>query len=93
MARFFFDLINGEGLVQDDVGVDLPSCNSIRDEASRILTGIAAEEMLGQESGDVVIEVRDEQGECVFTGRLSFENRWYLAEAIDDEHAGQVAKH
>jgi hypothetical protein len=93
MARFFFDLINGEGLVHDDVGVELGSCRSIRDEASRILTGIAAEEMLGQEQGDVLIEVRDEHGDYVFKGRLTFENQWFSTESLNIQSDDQVVKH
>jgi hypothetical protein len=79
MARYFFDLLNGDGLVRDDLGVELSSRDSISKEVSRILTDIAGEEMPGQEKGAVSIEVRDEDGKAIFAGHLSFESRWLHA--------------
>ncbi len=76
MARYFFDLSNGEGLTEDEAGVELLSPGSIRTEVSRILTGIAGEEMLAQECGTVGIEVRDERGQFIFEGKLTYESRW-----------------
>lgn len=84
MARYFFDLSNGEGLTEDDVGVELLSPESIRTEVSRILTGIAGEEMLSQESGAVSIEVRDERGRSLFEGKLTFESRWCMPTEVKE---------
>jgi hypothetical protein len=81
MTRYYFDLINGDGLVRDDVGVELPSSDRVSREVSRILTGIADEEMPARESGTVSIEVRDDEGCPVFVGRLLFESKWLPRES------------
>jgi len=76
MARYFFDLINGDGPISDEQGQEISTREEISREVSRILTDIAREELPGSEEGMISVEVRDEQGQPVFTGRLSFKTRW-----------------
>jgi hypothetical protein len=76
MARYFFDLLNGNGPVRDEHGQEAASREEISKEVSRILADIAREELPGRGKGFISIDVRDEAGRYVFTGSLSFESRW-----------------
>ena len=60
MARFFFDVINGTGLVQDDEGQDLPDLPTARDVAIEGARSIIEEEVsLGVIDLSGRVEVRD----------------------------------
>ncbi len=77
MKRYYFDVINEDGPFRDELGQDMSSREAITREVSRILSDIAREELPGREDGSILVEVRDEGGEHVFTGQLSFETRWH----------------
>jgi len=77
MARYFFDLINGDGPVRDEQGQEVASREAVSREVSRILADIAREELPARCKGLISIEVRDENGRPVFTGSLSFQSRWH----------------
>lgn len=77
MARYYFDLINGNGPIRDDQGQEVTTREGISREVSRILADIAREELPDRENGAITIEVRDEQGQPVLTGSLSFRTRWH----------------
>jgi hypothetical protein len=77
MARYFFDLINSDGNVRDDHGQEMSTREGVSHEVSRILVDIAREELPGRGKGTIAIEVRDEHGQPVFTGCLSFQTRWH----------------
>jgi len=77
MARYFFDLFNGDGPVRDELGQEVASREDISREVSRILADITREELPGRATGSISIEVRDEKGQSVFTGSLSFQSRWH----------------
>lgn len=76
MARYFFDLFDGDDAVSDDEGLDIYSRTDISREVSRILADIAREEIMGRQNGAISIRVRDDDGEPVFTGSLSFHTEW-----------------
>jgi hypothetical protein len=82
MTRFFFDLSNGDGLTRDDVGIELVSARNVRDEASRIMTGIASDEMLTRTAGAIAVIVRDASGREVFSGKLTFDSRWHGGDGV-----------
>ncbi|WP_436109899.1 DUF6894 family protein [Neorhizobium tomejilense] len=77
MARYFFDLINGDGPVRDNEGQEISTREEISREVSRILADIAREEFPERGKGSISIEVRNEFGQSVFTGQLSFQTQWY----------------
>ncbi|EUB95564.1 hypothetical protein PMI07_002052 [Rhizobium sp. CF080] len=77
MARYFFDLTNGDGPVRDDQGQEVSTREGISREVSRILADIAREELPDRGNGAISIEVRDERGQPVLTGCLSFQTRWH----------------
>jgi len=77
MARYFFDLINGDGAVRDDQGQEVSTREGVTREVSRILADIAREELPDRQNGAISIKVRDEQGHAVLTGCLSFQTQWH----------------
>jgi hypothetical protein len=77
MARYFFDLINGDGPVRDNEGQEISTREEISREVSRILSDIAREEFPERGKGSISIEVRNESGQSVFTGHLSFQTQWH----------------
>ncbi|WP_371412595.1 hypothetical protein [Neorhizobium sp. T25_13] len=77
MARYFFDLINGDGPVRDNEGQEISTREEISREVSRILADIAREEFPERGKGSISIEVRNESGQSVFTGQLSFQTQWH----------------
>jgi hypothetical protein len=77
MARYFFDLINGDGPVSDNEGQEISTREDISREVSRILADIAREEFPERGKGSISIQVRDEFGQSVFSGHLSFQTQWH----------------
>ncbi|CAN7345523.1 hypothetical protein LJR104_001851 [Neorhizobium sp. LjRoot104] len=77
MARYFFDLSNGDGPVRDNEGQEISTREQISREVSRILADIARDEFPEREKGSISVEVRNEEGQSVFSGRLSFQTRWH----------------
>ena len=68
MARFFFDVINGSGLVQDDEGQDLPGLPAARDVAIEGARSIIQEDAsLGFIDFSGRVEVRDAAGQTVLS--------------------------
>ena len=75
MTRYFFDLINGDGPVADEQGLELASRAAITREVGRILADIARDE-LPEGQGAVQINVRDESGKPILAGCLTFKTEW-----------------
>jgi hypothetical protein len=76
MGRYFFDLRDGDTLIPDEEGLELPTLEAVQDEAARALTQMAADEAgIAARNGstcDLGIEVRDELG-AVLLAKFSFE--------------------
>jgi hypothetical protein len=76
MPRYFFDLINGEGPMRDDEGVELPDSDAVRREAAKIVTDIARDEVPKEQAVKIVVNVRDEADAKVFVGQLQYSGEW-----------------
>jgi hypothetical protein len=74
--RYFFDLTNGHGLVRDEVGQIIDDLSHVEQEVSRILTDVARDELPDVPLGQVRVDVRDEIGNVIYTGSISFQKRW-----------------
>lgn len=75
MPRYYFDLIDSDGLVLDEEGIMLRDLDAAQQEAARTLGDMARD--LSRESGSaaaqhMAIDVRDEFGR-VMQVRFSFE--------------------
>ncbi|WP_159952419.1 hypothetical protein [Rhizobium sp. 18065] len=72
MAKYFFDLLNGDGFFKDIEGRDLFDRASVHKEVALILLDIAGDEMDGVHPFDAKITVRDQKNATLLTGSLSF---------------------
>lgn len=78
MPQFFFDVHDGDHLVIDQTGTELPDEAAARTEAKRTLSEIAAEEIPrdGPER-EFYIVVKDERRTPLLQLRLSFHTQSY----------------
>ena len=76
MARYFFDLHNGEGPTRDEQGTELKSREDIPKEVTRILLDVARDELPATDRMTIAVTVRDERGEPVTVASLVFSNEW-----------------
>jgi hypothetical protein len=76
MARYYFDLDDEQGLMRDNVGVDLPRRGDIPGEVARILGDIMRDENTGGFRASIAVNVRDEADHPVYTGRVFFFGEW-----------------
>lgn len=75
MARYFFDIRDGDELLADDEGIDLLTMDAVQDEAARALAELARDEVPLSGNGParrMAIEVRDSHGP-VMNATFSFE--------------------
>lgn len=76
MARYYFDIINGSGLMRDDEGKDLPHSDAVREEVARIAFGFGQDEAPTQAAVAVTVNVRDDVGKKVYLANLNFTSNW-----------------
>jgi hypothetical protein len=70
MPRFYFDHMDGDDLLQDDDGLELPSADSARDEAVTGLAGIVNDVLPRALGRELAIEVSDENRRPLFKVRV-----------------------
>jgi hypothetical protein len=76
MARYYFDLHNGDGPTTDTEGMELESRKSVTSHVARILTDVARDEMPSEDRAVISIKVRDEKGKVISVASLTFNNEW-----------------
>ncbi|MEB2846716.1 hypothetical protein GAO09_10980 [Rhizobiales bacterium RZME27] len=76
MPKYYFDVENGHGHESDDIGSEHQTLESVGLHIGKILTDIARDEIPGTHSARIIVRARDEQGNHVGKGRLSFETEW-----------------
>ena len=74
MTRYYFDLMDSDGIVTDDEGMELPSMQRVQEEAARSLAGMARDAVVRRDgkATHMAIEVRDAHGP-VLQVRFTFE--------------------
>lgn len=77
MARYYFDIINGEGSLRDDEGLDLSSTDAVRAEVAKIALEMARDEIKDQQAMAVTVNVCDDCDFRIYSGRLSFATEWF----------------
>ncbi|MEK1900323.1 DUF6894 family protein [Rhizobium sp. 1399] len=75
MARYFFDLHNGDGPIRDNEGTELASRAEVLREMARILVDIARDELPAGERTIISLTVRSEQ-RPISVASLAFSNEW-----------------
>jgi hypothetical protein len=76
MQRYFFDVFDGEKLIRDEIGIQLPDLDQVRFEAIEALPDLARDELQDGDERAFAIEARDERDHVVFTARLNFKAEW-----------------
>ncbi|EUB96596.1 hypothetical protein PMI07_001495 [Rhizobium sp. CF080] len=76
MAKYFFDVINGEGPMRDDEGTDLPNADAVRAAVAKIAFDVAKDELEDQNGAVITVNVRDDSDFTVFSGHLLFSTEW-----------------
>jgi len=75
MARYYFDLRDGDGLAPDDEGLELSCFARVQEEAARSLADMARDTIRNDHNGadhSMAIEVRDDNGPLLQV-KFSFE--------------------
>ena len=65
MPRYFFDVIDSEGIQPDEIGQFFPNRQRAEEEALTALLDIAREQMLSCQSGTLQIEIRNDQDRSI----------------------------
>ncbi len=77
MARYYFDVYNGADLQRDDEGSEFDGLDAAVQGAARSAAEIGQGRLARGDTSDVVIEVRDERGQRVFTVTASMKIDWH----------------
>jgi hypothetical protein len=73
MPLYYFDTCDGQTLLPDEVGLDLPDAASARDAARRGLADLARETVVFGERHNLAIKVRNEEGRILAEARMVVE--------------------
>ena len=73
MPRFFFDIHDAKGSHRDEFGDELADFEEAREQAQAILPDIVREELPDGELHKITCEVRDETGEIVYRGEITYQ--------------------
>jgi hypothetical protein len=82
MPRYFFDVINSQGPMRDDEGLELPTAEAVTSTAALMLLDLARDEIVHQQNLTVSVRVRDDHDLHIFASRLGLTSQW-LDTALD----------
>ena len=72
MPLYFFDCRDNDTFIEDDVGIEFPNLEAVKDQAAISLAEIARDVLPGSMQRDLAVEVRDER-QPVLKAKLRFE--------------------
>ncbi|WP_336492383.1 DUF6894 family protein [Methylobacterium nigriterrae] len=84
MARYFFDLNDGELAVSDDHGTECASPKDVSSEALKALCQIAGEYPMRYVDQGLRVTARDDEDRSVLTASLKLTAAWH---AEEEHHA------
>ncbi|MCE4223377.1 hypothetical protein HCU64_06405 [Methylobacterium sp. C25] len=76
MPRYYFEIHDGDWSEPDEEGSDHLTDEHAGHEAIEALTHIARDNLPSRDVRDFTADVRDESGNVVFHGTLSFRGEW-----------------
>jgi hypothetical protein len=79
VARYYFDIDDGEHSITDDEGTEADSLQIVRNEAISVLPDIAREELPDGDYRVFAIQVRDEMKRPIFKATLTLRAEWLPA--------------
>ena len=71
MPRYYFDIVDGETVIQDPKGLELENIERVKAKAQQILTQVAEVTFSNADRRDLVAIIRDEAGQTVLRITLS----------------------
>jgi hypothetical protein len=80
VTRYYLDIRDGEQLLRDDEGTEFDSLDAATHGAARSAAEIGTGRLAKGDTRDVVIEVRDERGQRVFTVTASMKIKWHISQ-------------
>ncbi|MFA6154206.1 hypothetical protein [Mesorhizobium sp.] len=89
MARYFFDLHDGNEFTDDREGVICGTLTEVSDHAVGVLPDIAREELPDGPNRRFWIKVRDENGAYVFRASLALATAWLVKDADGQTQPGE----
>ena len=72
MPLYFFDTRDNDVFIEDDIGLNLPNLEAVKDQAAVSLAELARDVLPGSIKRTLTVEVRDEH-QPVLRARLIFE--------------------
>ena len=75
MPRYFFDIRNGDGLIPDEEGTDLPDLQAAQLEAARTLADMSRDHAINNAPHRLSVEVKDDQQKPLLEAVLTLEVR------------------
>ncbi len=78
LARYYLDIRDGKQLLRDDEGSAFDSLDAAVHGAARSAAEIGTGRLAKGGTSDVIIEVRDERGQRVFTVTASMRIDWHM---------------
>ncbi len=79
MPRFYFDTHDGSVMNRDVEGHDLADYQSARSQALQTLPDMARDTLTKDgDRRDIIVDIRDEDGQVIYTASLSLLGRWLL---------------
>jgi hypothetical protein len=76
--RYFFDIQDGDRILNDTEGLELDGIEAARLEAIRALPDMARDALPDGDQQTFVVRVRDESGQTVLIAALSFVVQWLV---------------
>ncbi|CCV15411.1 hypothetical protein [Mesorhizobium sp. STM 4661] len=92
MARYFFDIHDGNEFTGDEDGEICGSLSDVSDYAVSVLPDIAREELPNGPNRLFWIKVRDEDGAYIFRASLALASAWLVENANGHPHPGENLK-
>lgn len=76
MPRYFFDTFDNGQRSIDDYGIKCDDRDAVRRAAVETLPHMAFDALPDGANHEFAVEVRNEEGACVFRASLSFQSEW-----------------
>jgi hypothetical protein len=76
MAHYFFDIQDRDEFIEDDVGIECPTREAVRDAAIDALPDMARGVKPEGKPHTIVVTARDETGAQVYRASLTMEAGW-----------------
>ncbi|MFD0937051.1 DUF6894 family protein [Methylobacterium trifolii] len=83
MPRYFIDTDDGDLMIVDDEGHDLPNLTAARRAANKVLPEMAREKIQDDDRRTLYARVRAEDGTDVYTATLSLVGKWNIKPPVD----------